>query len=88
MRVQRIGFAVLVDGIVKESAKLSPGEVNRGIGHGLNEPLQTELRGEGRAGAVEHLQRARLFAKLGNTGFQSFVERQELRLEPLRSLIS
>ena len=64
-RVERVGFAAVLDDVVKERAELRVAQFDAGIGDHLDQPLEVVLGGDRDAGAVEHLERARLLADLG-----------------------
>ena len=82
-RVERAGHALRVDHVVEERAELGADELDCGVGHGLDEPLQAELGRERGTGPVENLERARLLAHFADARFQGLVEREQPRLERL-----
>ena len=84
-RVERVGFALLVDHIVEERAERRAAQLDAGIGDDLDQPLEVEFGRDRGAGAVEHFERPRFLAELGDPRFERFVEREQPGLERLAS---
>ena len=69
-RVERVGFALVVDHIVEERPELGLADLDAGIGDGLDEALEIEVGGDRDTDAMHHLQAARFLAELGNAGLE------------------
>ena len=58
-------------------------QLDAGVGHHLNQPLEVKLGRHRNAGAVEHLERARFFPHLADARFKRLVDREQPRFERL-----
>ena len=61
--VKQEGLSLLIYDVIEKSAKSRAGELGCSVGHGLNDGLEIQLRSDGHPGAVQQLERARLFAE-------------------------
>ena len=82
-RIERVGFAVCLDDIVKKCPELRMAQLDAGVSHHLDQSFKVKLGGDGDAGAIEHFQCARFLPHLCHTRFERFVERQKARFQRL-----
>jgi hypothetical protein len=62
-RVKPVAVAVLVDGVVKERTELRAGQLGRGLGDGLHQPVQVEFGREQRSHPVQCFERSCFFGE-------------------------